>query len=207
MTNIWLTRALEESRARGYLGPNAIEPHIVHAQGFAECWADAHATPPPVFVDLGSGGGLPALVLLEMWQTQAILTDSMAKRATFLEEVLEWDGSPGGAKVIIGRVEDIARRPDLVEIADLVTARSFGPPSVTAECGGRFLKVGGVMIVSEPPDDSVVDRWDDDGLEVLGLRNDGRVRHGAAYQVLTKVRVTPNEYPRQVGIPRKRPLF
>ena len=207
MTNSWLTRALEESRARGYLGPNAIEPHIAHAEGFALCWESIRDTPPPSFVDLGSGGGLPALVLLERWRCRATLTDSMVKRAMFLEEVLLWDGSPGAATVVIGRVEEIARRRDLDSSFDLVTVRSFGPPSVTAECGVRFLKVGGVMIVSEPPDDSVTDRWDAQGLERLGLRSEGRVRHGAAFQVLEKVRETPHEYPRAIGVPRKKPLF
>ena len=205
--NSWLSRALEESRARGYLGPSAIEPHVAHAEGFARCWESIHDTPPLTFVDLGSGGGLPALVLLELWRCQAVLTDSMVKRAAFLEEVLAWDDSPAGATVITGRVEDIARYPALEESVELVTARSFGPPSVTAECGVRFLKVGGVMIVSEPPDDAVVGRWDTEGLTRLGLRNDGRVRHGAAFQVLTKVRQTPSEYPRAIGIPRKKPIF
>jgi 16S rRNA (guanine527-N7)-methyltransferase len=131
----------------------------------------------------------------------------MVKRAKFLEEVLAWEGAPNGATVITGRVEEIARYEELVEAFDLVTARSFGPPAVTAECGAQFLKVGGVMIVSEPPDDSVSDRWDDEGLAVLGLISEGRERHEAAYQVLRKVRATPLEYPRSVGTPRKRPLF
>jgi 16S rRNA (guanine527-N7)-methyltransferase len=131
----------------------------------------------------------------------------MVKRAKFLEEVLEWDGAPKGGTVIEGRVEEIARYQELVESFDLVTARSFGPPSVTAECGAQFLAIGGVMIVSEPPDDDVTNRWDSKGLATLGLHSEGRERHGAAYQVLTKFASTPLEYPRAIGTPRKRPLF
>jgi 16S rRNA (guanine527-N7)-methyltransferase len=131
----------------------------------------------------------------------------MVKRAKFLEEVLEWDGAPAGGTVIEGRVEEIARYEELVESFDLVTARSFGPPSVTAECGSQFLRIGGVMIVSEPPNDDVTNRWDSKGLALLGLHSEGRERHGAAYQVLTKVAHTPLEYPRAIGTPRKRPLF
>jgi 16S rRNA (guanine527-N7)-methyltransferase len=131
----------------------------------------------------------------------------MVKRAKFLEEVLEWDGAPATGTVITGRVEEIARIPKLVEAFDLVTARSFGPPSVTAECGAQFLKIGGAMIVSEPPDDTIEDRWNASGLVRLGLQSQGRVRHGAAYQVLIKSAPTPLEYPRSIGTPRKRPLF
>lgn len=207
MINDWLSRALEESRARGFLGPKAIEPHFKHSLGFALSWDERSTTPPASFLDLGSGGGLPGLFLLERWGCRAVFTDSMVKRAKFLEEVLAWDGAPVGGSVIEGRVEDIARDQSLVESFDLVTARSFGPPSVTAECGAQFLVIGGVMIVSEPPNDDVTDRWDEKGLALLGLRSEGRERHGAAYQVLTKVSPTPREYPRSVGTPRKRPLF
>ncbi len=207
MENDWLSRALEESRARGYLGPNSIEPHVAHAEGFARCWEDRTSAPPNSFLDLGSGGGLPGLVLLERWRQRSVFTDSMAKRANFLIEVLAWEGAPSGGEVVIGRVEEVARIEELRGKFDLVTARSFGPPSVTAECGAGFLKVGGVLIVSEPPDDSVVDRWDVDGLTMLGLESLGRLRYGAAYQLLVKTRDTPDLYPRGIGTPRKRPLF
>jgi len=207
VNNDWLTRALEVSRARGFLGPNAIEPHFEHSLGFALCWEERNLAPPAGFLDLGSGGGLPGLFLLDRWQCQAVFTDSMVKRAKFLEEVLAWDGAPTSGSVITGRVEEIARNPDLVEAFDLVTARSFGPPAVTAECGAQFLRVGGVLIVSEPPDDSEKNRWNALKLAELGLVAEGRIRHGAAYQVLVKTRRTPNEYPRGIGTPRKRPLF
>ena len=44
-----------------------------------------------------------------------------------------------------GRAEELAREPDLRATFDAVTARSFGPPAVTAECGAPFLTAGGVL--------------------------------------------------------------
>jgi 16S rRNA (guanine527-N7)-methyltransferase len=207
MNNDWLPRVLEESRARGFLGPNAIEPHYAHSLGFALCWEEGHQESPASFLDLGSGGGLPGLFLLDRWRCRAVFTDSMVKRAGFLEEVLAWEGAPPNGTVITARVEETARIPELVEAFDLVTARSFGPPAVTAECGAQFLKVGGVMIVSEPPDDSESGRWSSPRLRDLGLVDEGRVRHGAAYRVLKKTHRTSSEFPRSIGTPRKRPLF
>jgi 16S rRNA (guanine527-N7)-methyltransferase len=131
----------------------------------------------------------------------------MIKRAKFLEEALEWVGAPDNGTVITARVEEIARIPELIESFDLVTARSFGPPAVTAECGAQFLKIGGALIVSEPPDDLDPNRWNQAKLDGLGLVAEGRIRHGAAYQVLVKTHSTPSEYPRPIGTPRKRPLF
>src|SRR6202020_2159337 len=119
-----------ESRARGFLGPQAIEPQIAHAQGFALCWEALRSAPPSLFLDLGSGGGLLGLVLLERWRCPAVFLDSMVKRSKFLEEVLAWPDSPP-ADVITARAEDTARWPECDGVFDLVTARSFGPPAVT----------------------------------------------------------------------------
>ena len=205
MTSEWLTRALEESRARGFLGPGAISPHVNHARGFIAAWAQHSPAPPSSFLDLGSGGGLPGLVLLEEWQCRGILLDSMAKRVAFLREVLTWPGSPRGGEVVEGRAEDLARWVDLDSSVDLVTSRSFGPPAATAECAARFLVVGGVLIVSEPPGGGT--RWDEAGLGRLGLRLGPRVSPSASYQLLIKEEKTPPEYPRRTGMPAKRPLF
>jgi len=207
VNNDWLPRVLEESRARGFLGPNAIEPHFTHSLGFALCWEEREPNLPTAFLDLGSGGGLPGLFLLDRWRCRAVFTDSMVKRGKFLQEALHSEGAPKNGTVLIARVEEIARNPDLIEVFDLVTARSFGPPAVTAECGAQFLKIGGLMVVSEPPDDSGGQRWNPAKLADLGLVAEGRIRHGAAYQVLVKTHSTPSEYPRSIGTPRKRPLF
>ena len=207
MTIKWLYRALEESRARGFLGPAEISTQIEHATGFLRVWDDFSPIAPSEFLDLGSGGGLPGLVLLESWQCSASLVDSMVKRTTFLDEVLHWEGAPSQGRVVNGRAEVLSRLPGFKEGFQLVTARSFGPPAVTAECAVRFLRLNGLLIVSEPPDDEGVDRWDPAGLTKIGMRSEGRVRKGAAFQILRKVRSTPSGFPREVGIPGKSPLF
>ena len=40
---------------------------------------------------------------------------------------------------------------------DMVVARSFGPPPVLAECAAPLLKVGGWLLVSEPPSTEATD--------------------------------------------------
>jgi 16S rRNA (guanine527-N7)-methyltransferase len=202
----WLPRALEESRARGFLGPQPLDPQILHAEGFGLCWDAIRPSPPNSFLDLGSGGGLPGLVLLERWRCSAVFLDSMIKRSHFLAEVLDWPDSPEGV-VVTARAEQAARWPEFDEAFELVTARSFGPPAVTAECAVRFLKIGGVLVVSEPPDDSETGRWSPSGLGQLGLRDLGRTRHGSAFRVLVKEKATAPRFPRESGVPKKKPLF
>lgn len=147
------------------------------------------------------------MVLLERWNSPGILVDSMKKRMKLLGEVLAWPDAPTGGQLILGRVEEIAREPELSGTIDLVTARAFGSPAVTAECAARFLKIGGMLLVSEPPDDSQPSRWNTEILTTLGLETRGRVRHGAAFQVLVKTHPTPKQYPRDTGVPGKSPLF
>ncbi|MDE3146688.1 MAG: class I SAM-dependent methyltransferase [Acidobacteriota bacterium] len=200
-------RALEESRARGFLGPVAIETQVEHASGFSRVWHEVSPQPPDSFLDLGSGGGLPGLVLLEEWRGSGVLLDSMVKRTSFLKETLLWEGAPPLGRVVNGRAEELSRSSEFDGMFSLVTARSFGPPAVTAECAVRFLRLEGVLIVSEPPADDGVNRWDVRGLAKLGIHPEGRLRKGAAYQILRKVKETPSTYPRDVGVPSKNPLF
>jgi 16S rRNA (guanine527-N7)-methyltransferase len=159
------------------------------------------------FLDLGSGGGLPGLVLLDRWRCAGVFLDSMVKRSSFLAEVLAWPDAPTHGQVVTARAEEAARWPEFDETFDLVTARSFGPPAVTAECAVRFLRIGGLLVVSERPDSQGWDRWPESGLDRLGLQRRRHVRFEAGYVILKKVTRTPREFPRQSGTPKKRPLF
>jgi 16S rRNA (guanine527-N7)-methyltransferase len=90
-----------------------------------------------------------------------------------------------------------------------VVARSFGSPAVTAECAAPFLEVGGILVVSEPPDRGASVRWPVEGLADLGLAPvaSGGHRGRFGYQVVEKQVPTPDRFPRRTGIPAKRPLF
>lgn len=193
-----LLGVLNDSRALGFLGPGPLESHIEHALGFAV----ESLKSPSRALDLGSGGGVPGLVLACLWpEARWFLLDSMHKRCVFLKEAIERLNLAGTAQVMEGRAEELAHRPELRDTFDLVTARSFGPPAVTAECAVGFLKVGGYLVVSEPPENR--DRWGEYGLKMFGMKllESGRVA------VVEKVSQVSEDYPRRVGVPAKRPLF
>ena len=71
--------------------------------------------------------------------------------------------------------EDAGRDAEWRGGFDLVTARSFGAPAVVAECGAPFLRVGGRLVVSEPPSDGPT-RWPVEGLAAVGLEDLGSYR-------------------------------
>ena len=198
-----LVPVLEEAKALGFLGPGPVDEHIDHARGFVRAWG---GPPPGRFVDLGSGGGVPGVVLALAWpDATGVLLDANERRTAFLERVVVQLGLHPRVAVRRERAEVAGRAATLRGGADLVAARAFGPPAVTAECAAALLAVGGRLVVSEPPDDS--HRWPENGLATLGMTLTRIVTATARYAVVTQVAPCPDRFPRRVGIPAKRPVF
>lgn len=209
---------LRRSQERGAIGPGDLTTHARHAAGFLV--AARAATPPSKawsvprqFLDLGSGGGLPGLVIAAIEPTaRGTLLDGRTERGRLLEEHVRSLGFEARIEVRAARAELAGRSPELRGSFDLVVARGFGPPPVTAECAAPFLAAGGLLVVSEPPDDDAA-RWPVEPLAVLGLLpleapvtvDLGGQR--ARYRVLSQVAPCPARWPRRTGIPAKRPLY
>ena len=161
-------------------------------------------------LDLGSGGGLPGLVLATYRpELELTLLEARQRACRFLREAVT-ALELARVAVVEARAEDAARRPDLRESFDAVVARSFGPPPVTAECAVGFVRTGGRLVVSEPPGDEEradADRWPHSGLEELGLSPPAAGGGPGASFVLMEKERSDDRWPRRVGIPAKRPLW
>lgn len=181
------------------VGPGDPRTHLERAIGLASVLGG----PVDLALDLGSGAGIPGLALAGLWPSSRwVLLDSANRRVTLLQSAVNALGWTDRVSVVHGRAEEVGRDPRHREAYALVTSRSFGPPAVTAECGGSFVRVGGELAVTEPPD--AVDRWPSEGLALLGLQA------SAARPGVRRIRrATPldDRYPRRPGIPAKRPLF
>jgi hypothetical protein len=199
-----LRDVLEESRRLGLLGPGSVAVQIEHSWSFAAAIPEV----PRRFVDLGSGGGLPGLVLALAWPDAAgLLLDAGARRVAFLEWACRELGVQDRIATLQARAEEAAHRPELRGAFDLVAARSFGAPAVTAECAVGFLSIGGRLAVSEPPE-SDAGRWPRAGLAELGLGPaEVRTGDGASVAVIPLVSPPADRWPRRTGIPTKRPLW
>ena len=180
--------------------------HLGHGRGFVD--ALAPAAPPRSAVDLGSGGGVPGLVLAIAWPGSTwTLVEAHGRRASFLQEAASQLGCAARVHVVAERAEIVGRDPAHRGRYPLVVARSFGPPAVTAECASPLLAPGGVLVVSEPPASDGA-RWRPDGLSLLGAAPDRLVRTAkGTFQLIRQASPCPSRYPRRVGVPSKRPLF
>lgn len=203
----WLCRA----QTIGFIGPKPIESVYRHALGFAQVvdilLREGLVPPSFVCVDLGSGAGIPGL-FLAAWYEEArfLLVDSMRKRCDFLRRNVEEMGLSPRVEIFEGRSEQGAWEASKRRAFDVVTARGFAVPSATAENASGFLKNGGILVVSEPPD-SDLSRWSVDGLRKLGFSPPNLVQYGSSFAWMKKNYAPKGEYPRGVGIPEKSPLF
>jgi 16S rRNA (guanine527-N7)-methyltransferase len=198
---------LERSRALGFLGPGPVAAHVEHSLAIADLIGD----PPSSFLDLGSGGGVPGLVLALRWErASGVLLDAMERRTTFLREAVADLGLEHRVSVVEGRAEMLAREPSLRGAFPLVVARGFAPPPVVAECAAGFLEPGGYLVVTEPPDEGedASSRWSAEALAQLGMVFEGVQRSpGTGIASLLMVDSADERWPRRVGIPAKRPLW
>ncbi len=197
-----LLSALERARTLGVLGPGPVDAHVAHAAGFLEALATVAAG--GLLVDLGSGAGVPGLMVAEARpDLRVVLLDAMEKRTALLDDAVAAMGIADRVRVVTGRAEILGRDEELRGAAAAVTARSFGPPAATAECAAPLLAVGGLLVVSEPPEGP--DRWPAAELAVLGMEPTDTDVPGV--KLLRQTSPCPPQYPRRNGLPAKRPLF
>jgi 16S rRNA (guanine527-N7)-methyltransferase len=197
-----LLEVLERARRLGVLGPGPVLDHVDHAEGFVAALEDL--TEGSLLIDLGSGGGVPGLVIAEARpDLRVVLLDSLERRVALLAEAIVAMGWQGRVVAELARAEDTGRSPEWRAQVDAVTARSFGPPATVAECAAPLLRLGGVLVVSEPPEET--DRWPAEGLAPLGLVDEGAPVAGM--RRLRQTSLCPETFPRRVGMPAKRPLF
>ena len=204
-----LVEVLADAQRLGFLGPGPVADQLALAAGLGMAFESVAGVPPALALDLGSGGGVPGLVLAERWPaTRWVLLDSQERRTAFLAAAVRRLGLESRIVVVRERAEVAGHDPTWRGQFDLVVARSFGPPPVTAECGAPFLRLGGWLLVADPPDRAGAEaRWPADGIGLVGLVH-GRGGSGPpAWTALRQTEPCPAPYPRRTGLPAKRPLY
>lgn len=132
--------------------------------------------------DLGSGAGLPGVVLaLLRPDCPVVLLEPLLRRATFLEQVVE-DLQLAGVTVVRARAEEYGRSQPS---HDVVVARAVAPlhrlvgwAMPLLRPGGTLLAQKGAQAAAELTDAGpVLDRWSVVDRDVLTLKEGGSVTH------------------------------
>jgi 16S rRNA (guanine527-N7)-methyltransferase len=149
-----LAEALASSQRLGMLGRRPVTEVIEHAGGFVRALADVTGT----VIDLGTGGGVPGLVIAAARPDLGlVLVDRRATRTDHVQRLvrrLSWTD----------RVEVRTADTDQLRAEDrrfdAAVARGFGPPATTLAAAAALVRPGGLVVISEPPP-GTTSRWDD----------------------------------------------
>lgn len=156
-----LVEVLNEAQHFGFLGARPITEVIEHAGAFVEALSQLSAD--SRVIDLGSGGGVPGLVIAhDRPDLHVTLLDRRTKRTDFLERSVRRLGWTERVSVV--GIDVAAFDPD--PLFDAAVARGFGPPAETLTVAARLVRVGGRVVISEPP---TGDRWDGEQLARAGV--------------------------------------
>lgn len=165
-------------------------------------------------VDLGSGGGVPAIPLaLARPEVEWVMVDSVRKKAAILQEFVAELGLRN-ARVLAERAETLGRDPHHRERYDVATARACAALPVLVELALPLVRVGGELLAWKGPLSSA-DEELRRGRAAAGGLGAGRVavhHPGLAalgdhtFVVVPKEKRTPSRYPRRPGEPSRRPL-
>jgi 16S rRNA (guanine527-N7)-methyltransferase len=167
----------------------------------------------PRIMDLGSGGGIPGIVLaIAMPEATFALVDATGKKVKFLQDCIDELGL-AHARAVHGRAEELAHELEWRGAFDVVTARAVTSLSALMELGLPFVKVKGWLVLPKGPDitdeltvatkaagklgGSIVEA---SFLPLVGSLVDTRL-------VLARKDIpTPGHFPRRAGLPARAPL-
>lgn len=173
---------------------------------------DALSLPPRRRVlDLGSGGGLPGLVLAILRpDVEVVCLDARAKKMDYVAGMIR-ELDLENATVVPARAEVAARRDELREAFDVVVSRALATAAVVAELARGFLRAGGWLYVVKS------ERYEEELPAVRRVR--GRLSYGPPHIVdvggaprptwllqLRAVGACPRWVPRKDGMPQNEPL-
>jgi len=168
---------LSDAQRIGALGSRRIDEVIEHARAFVD------ALPPTCHrvIDLGSGAGVPGLIIADQRPELVItLVDRRAKRTDALERAVSALGWSQRIQVVCADVGALARNPEWRGQFDAVVSRGLGPHETTLRLSTALAAPGGSIILSEPPTGGP-SRWDPALIEALGLTGPERFSHVARF--------------------------
>ena len=181
-----LERILREAQRTGALTNVPVSEIIAHSKWFA----DAIPESARIAVDLGSGAGVPGLIVaLFCPQLHLVLVDRRVGRTDTLVRAIHALDIADRVTVRCAEINEMTKDSAWAKHFDVAMSRGLGPPIQTLNLSRDLVKPGGVIIVSEPPPDSS-SRWNTQQVLALGL--EGPVRFGAVAMFHVKHSGTKN---------------
>lgn len=164
-------------------------------------------------IDVGTGAGFPGLALaIAFPKIHVTLLDSVQKKLNFLQAVID-KLQLANVRTLHMRAEDAGNHPEHREQYDIVTARAVALLPVLLEYTIPLAKVGGFLVAMKGES---AEREVEEAKRALFILK-GEAKPVYEYQLpqvershflvtIEKTDKTPRNYPRQAGIPKKKPI-
>lgn len=164
-------------------------------------------------IDVGTGAGFPGIPLrIALPQCRLVLVESTGKKASFLRHIVSRLDLED-VEVLNSRAEEAAHLEHYRERFSLVVSRALGPLPTLAELTLPFCRIGGRLVAHKKGDILREVEEARDAIVTLGGRLDrvervelGRREEERYLVVVNKISTTPGQYPRRVGLPKRRPI-
>ncbi len=171
------------------------------------------ANPPRRAVDVGTGAGFPGIPLKILYPGMHLtLVESVGKKAMFCQHIVRVLGLEH-VEVLHARAEEVGQRPEHREKYDWGLARAVAKMDVLGEYLLPLVQIGGAMLAQKGESGLAEAQAAERALKLLG----GKLRQIVPVSlpgvvddrylvIVDKAAATPPKYPRNPGMPLKKPL-
>ncbi len=164
-------------------------------------------------MDLGTGGGIPGIPMAILYPSiDFVLVDSVNKKVEAIREFVK-ELKLRNVKVICARAEDLGRNPEHRDQYDIVLSRALAALPILIEYCVPLIHLYGFVSAYKGPD--YIDELSRSRNAIVKLHAERpKISHyklpggmgNRSFIQITKKRVTPDVYPRRVGVPKTNPL-
>ena len=167
----------------------------------------------PRVIDIGTGAGFPGLVIKIMrMDAEVYLVDSVGKKLDFVQAVIE-ELKLKDVYTQKARAEELARMKEYRETFDFAVTRGVSSMPVVLEYCTPLLSVGGICLAMKGP--KVIEEIESAkkaanilGAEITAIESYNLPRDMGIRKIVVaqKKKNTSSIYPRNTGMPEKKPL-
>lgn len=163
-------------------------------------------------IDIGTGAGFPGVPLkIANSSLNVVLMDSLNKRISFINDVIR-NNKLTNIVAVHARAEDLGQEAEYREKFDVAVSRAVAPLNILLEYMMPFIKVGGRCICmkgvlqEELTTSEKAIKTLGGEVEKIDLFKLPKSEDNRTILIIKKVKKTPAQYPRNAGIPGKKPL-
>ncbi|MCX7654333.1 MAG: 16S rRNA (guanine(527)-N(7))-methyltransferase RsmG, partial [Fervidobacterium sp.] len=163
-----------------------------------------------IFLDVGTGGGVPGVFLSIEFNVRGVLIDSVCKKIEYVSKICK-ELEICNIEFICTRAEELKSIGNYRDYFDSATSRAVSKIATVLELTAAYVKIGGRILIYKGPGyneelGQSINAMKELGVRLKEVRNYNIKGKDRYLLVFEKVNYTPDKYPRRSGIPEKRPI-